>query len=135
MRITRLRNNHMQIFTYVSDGVRRTVRPHFTFFGFRYISTEGYMINADAITGMVIYSDMERTGWIETSNSKVNRLFENALWSQKGNFVDAPTECPQRDERMGWTGDIQIFADTALYNADCVAFLNKLIKDLRCAQM
>lgn len=58
MRITRLRTNHMQIFTYVSDGVRRTVRPHFTFFGFRYISIEGYTINADAITGMVIYSDM-----------------------------------------------------------------------------
>jgi len=123
-----------QIFTYVSDGVKRTVRPHFTFFGFRYISVEGWAINADAITGMVIYSDMERTGWIATSNSKVNRLFENTIWSQKGNFVDVPTDCPQRDERMGWTGDIQIFADTALYNADCVAFLNKFLNDLRCDQ-
>lgn len=120
-----------QIFTYVSDGQKHLVRPHFTFFGFRYLSVEGWQTTADAFTGLVIHSDMERTGWIETANPKVNRLFENAIWSQKGNFVDVPTDCPQRDERMGWTGDIQIFADTALYNTDCVAFLNKFLKDLR----
>lgn len=120
-----------QTFTYISDGKNRIVRPHFTFFGFRYICVEGWRMDVSAVTGLVIYSDMERTGWIETSNPKLNRLFENAVWSQKGNFVDVPTDCPQRDERMGWTGDIQIFADTALYNADCMAFLSKFLKDLR----
>ena len=118
-------------FTYISDGKKRRVRPHFTFFGFRYMSMEGWTANTADITGCVIYSDMLRTGWIETANEKVNRLFANSVWSQKGNFLDVPTDCPQRDERMGWTGDIQVFSDTALYNMDCNAFLRKFLRDLR----
>lgn len=118
-------------FTYISDGTRREVRPHFTFFGFRYVSVDGWMPPPEDLTGCVIHSDMERTGWIKTGHEKLNRLVENVLWSQKGNFLDVPTDCPQRDERMGWTGDIQIFADTALYQMDCTAFLAKFLRDLR----
>ena len=121
-------------FTYVSDGIRRVVRPHFTFFGFRYLSVEGMEARPENFTGCVIYSDMERTGFVETSNAKVNRLVDNVWWSQKGNFVDIPTDCPQRDERMGWTGDIQVFSDTACFNADCTAFLMKFMQDVRSDQ-
>ena len=117
-------------FTYISDGQKRVVRPHFTYFGFRYVSVEGYALAEDQLTGCVIYSDMRPMGRIETANEKINRLFDNVVWSQKGNFLDVPTDCPQRDERMGWTGDIQVFSDTALFNMDCTAFLTKYMHDL-----
>ena len=74
----------------------------------------------------VIYSDMERTGYIDTSNDKINRLYENCIWGQKSNFLDMPTDCPQRDERLGWTGDAQVFSQTASYNMDTRAFYRKL---------
>ena len=117
-------------FTYISDGMPRLVQPHFTFFGFRYVAFEGWQPAADKIEGCVIHSDMEQTGRIVTSDAKLNRLIDNILWGQRGNFLDVPTDCPQRDERMGWTGDIQIFSDTALYNTDCTAFLEKFMRDL-----
>ncbi|MGN0779600.1 MAG: family 78 glycoside hydrolase catalytic domain [Aristaeellaceae bacterium] len=117
-------------FTYISDGRRRVVRPHFTYFGFRYVSVEGYTLAQEDITGCVIYSDMRQTGFLRTAHEKLNRLFDNVLWSQKGNFLDVPTDCPQRDERMGWTGDIQVFSDAACFNMDCTAFLTKYMHDL-----
>ena len=119
-------------FRYISDGKPAVVQPHFTFYGFRYVKVEGWPreVNLEDFTGCVVHSDMERTGWIETSNPLVNRLFLNALWSQKGNFLDVPTDCPQRDERMGWTGDAQVFSGTACFNMDVDAFFHKYLYDL-----
>ncbi|MEH7493302.1 alpha-L-rhamnosidase [Neobacillus niacini] len=117
---------------YISNGEEATVRPHFTFFGFRYVKVSGWSgeVNKDDFTGCVLYSDMDQTGSIETSNPLVNRLFLNALWGQKGNFLDVPTDCPQRDERMGWTGDAQVFSGTASFNMDTYAFFSKYGYDL-----
>lgn len=118
---------------YISDGSEREVEPHFTFYGFRYVKLTGFEseINLNDFTGCVIYSELEQTGSIETSNPLVNQLFQNALWGQKGNFLDVPTDCPQRDERMGWTGDAQVFAPTASYNMYSPAFYTKYMFDLR----
>jgi alpha-L-rhamnosidase len=123
-------------FTYISDGSERIVRPHFTFYGFRYARLSGFDQDVDPadFIGYVIHSDLEVTGKIETANPQVNQLIKNALWGQKGNFLDVPTDCPQRDERMGWTGDAQIFARTASYNMDTPAFYRKFMHDLRLEQ-
>lgn len=120
-------------YTYISDGSEREVQPHFTFYGFRYVKLTGFEgeINIHDFTGCVMYSDIDETGTIETSNPLVNQLFRNALWGQKGNFLDVPTDCPQRDERMGWTGDAQVFAATACYNMYSPAFYQKYMFDLR----
>ncbi|MFV0344453.1 MAG: family 78 glycoside hydrolase catalytic domain [Anaerocolumna sp.] len=119
-------------FKYISDGKCREVSPHFTFYGFRYVKVEGFEgdINLEDFMGHVVYSDLEQIGTIETSNEMVNRLFQNALWGQKGNFLDVPTDCPQRDERMGWTGDAQMFSGTACFNMDSDAFFHKYLYDL-----
>ena len=124
-------------FTYISDGRKELVRPHFTYFGYRYLKVEGWPgeLHREDITGLVVYSDLERTGFIETSNEKINRLYENCLWSQKSNFIDMPTDCPQRSERLGWTGDAQVFAPTACYNMDTRAFFHKFLRDLRSEQL
>lgn len=119
-------------FTYIADGNECVVRPHLTYYGFRYAKLEGFT-GEPAIsdfTGEVIYSDMEQTGFIETSNPLVNRLFLNALWGQKGNFVDVPSDCPQRDERMGWTGDAQVFSGTAAFNMEVFPFYSKYGYDM-----
>ena len=123
-------------FTYISDGTERVVRPHFTFYGFQYARLIGFDQDVDPadFIGYVIHSDLEVTGKIETGNPKVNQLIKNALWGQKGNFLDVPTDCPQRDERMGWTGDAQIFARTASYNMYTPAFYRKFMHDLRLEQ-
>ncbi|MGI6106636.1 MAG: family 78 glycoside hydrolase catalytic domain [Lachnospiraceae bacterium] len=119
-------------FTYYSDGTERLVRQHFTFYGFRYVKITGWEgdPNPDDFEGLVIHSQMERLGNIETSDPLVNQLFHNAWWGQKGNFLDIPTDCPQRDERYGWTGDAQIFSGTACFNADTSAFYTKYGKDV-----
>jgi alpha-L-rhamnosidase len=119
-------------YVYTSDGTDRVIEPHFTFFGFRYAKLEGFTepIRLEDFTGCVVYSDLEETGRIETSDPYVNRLFLNALWGQKGNFLDVPTDCPQRDERMGWTGDTQVFSGTATFNMDTYAFYTKFMRDL-----
>ena len=119
-------------YIYIADGTDSEVEPYFTFFGFRYVKVSGWVgdLSSDDFTGCVVYSQMETTGEIETSNAKVNQLFKNALWSQKGNFLDIPTDCPQRDERLGWTGDIQVFSATACFNMDSAAFLSKFAYDL-----
>lgn len=119
-------------YTYIADGTASVVQPYFTFFGFRYVKVSGWVgdFNKDDFTGCVIYSKMDIIGELETSNDKVNRLIENAMWSQKGNFLDIPTDCSQRDERLGWTGDIQVFTGTASFNMDVAAFLSKFAYDL-----
>lgn len=119
-------------YTYVSGGEKETVRAHFTFFGGRYVKVIGWpgKVSADDFTGCVVYSALERTGYIETSNADINRLYLNCVWGQKSNFIDIPTDCPQRNERLGWTGDAQVFAPTASYNMDTRAFYNKFLIDL-----
>lgn len=119
-------------YMYTADGSEAWVRPYFTFYGFRYVKVEGWPgeLHLDDFIGCVLYSDLEETGSIETSDPLVNRLFLNALWGQKGNFLDVPTDCPQRDERMGWTGDAQVFSGTACFNMDSYAFYHKYGYDM-----
>lgn len=125
--------------TYVSDGKAEEVRVQFTFFGGRYVRVAGWpeevALKADYFEGCVVHSDIERTGFIETSDKDINQLFSNCLWGQRGNFLDVPTDCPQRNERMGWTGDAQVFSPTASYNMDTRAFFDKYMTDLRDAQI
>lgn len=122
-------------FEYISDGIEKWVQPHFTYYGYRYMKVEG-IDNLDPadFKADVIYSDMRATGHIETNHSKVNRLFQNIIWGQKGNFFDSPTDCPQRDERLGWTGDANVFSNTALFNMDVYAFYRKFLKDVAIEQ-
>lgn len=124
-------------FIYVADGEKENVWPHFTYYGFRYVRVSGWPGEVDPkqFTAHVIYSDLDRTGYFTSSNKKVNKLYENVLWGQCSNFVDIPTDCPQRDERMGWTGDAQVFAPTASYNMDTRAFYRKFLYDLRKEQL
>jgi len=122
-----------QTITYILKGeYMECFEPHFTFQGFRYVSVSGYPgeINPDNFMGMVIHSDMEATGFFECSNMLVNQLQHNILWGQKGNFLDIPTDCPQRDERLGWTGDAQMFIRTASFNMNTALFFTKWLRDL-----
>ncbi len=118
-------------FVYISDGTTQTVRPHFTFYGFRYVMVTG-MSDADlkTITGHHLSSDIPETGFITTGNELLNKFISNSKWSQSDNFIDVPTDCPQRDERMGWTGDAQIFAGAASYHMYTPAFYAKFIHDV-----
>lgn len=124
--------------TYICKGNKEEVlEPHFTFQGFRYVKLEGFSknIKISDFKGIVFHSNMERTGTFETSDNRINQLQSNILWGQKGNFLDVPTDCPQRDERLGWTGDAQIFARTACYNMNTALFFRKWLKDLSYNQM
>jgi alpha-L-rhamnosidase len=111
--------------------------PHFTFFGFRYIKVEGYPgeIKPENFTAVALYSDMEPTGSFSCSNPLVNQLQHNIQWGQKGNFLDVPTDCPQRDERLGWTGDAQVFSRTASFNMNVNNFFAKWVKDVAADQL
>ncbi len=118
-------------FTYISNGKPAVVRPHFTFYGFRYMKVCGIEdINLLDFEACVIHSGLENTGILVTSNEKINKLIENAHWSQRDNFLDVPTDCPQRDERMGWTGDAQVFCATASFNMYTPAFYHKFLYDM-----
>lgn len=113
--------------------------PHFTFQGFRYIKVEGYPgqengLPLEHFSGEVIHTDMELLGEFECSNPLVNKLQENIKWGQRGNFLDVPTDCPQRDERLGWTGDAQVFIQTALFNYHGGPFFTKWLRDLKTEQ-
>ncbi len=110
--------------------------PKFTFHGFRYVELVGYPgpVSRDTLTGLVLHSEMAPTGHFECSDPLLNQLQTNIIWGQKGNFVDIPTDCPQRDERLGWTGDIQVFARTAAFNFDVAAFLTRWLQDVADAQ-
>jgi alpha-L-rhamnosidase len=114
--------------------------PKFTFHGFRYVQVDGWptdsrMPNQDDITALVLYSDMTRTGWFSCSDSLINRLHENVCWSMKGNFFSLPTDCPQRDERLGWTGDIQVFCPSANFIFDTKGFLGSWLDDVASEQL
>lgn len=111
--------------------------PKFTFQGFRYIKIEGLSKDPDPAdyTAYVLYSDMQKSGEFETSNPLINQLQKNIQWGQRGNFLDVPTDCPQRDERLGWTGDAQAFYRTATFNFDVRAFFSKWLKDLSLDQL
>ncbi len=117
-------------------GGRETYEPKFTFHGFRYVEVTGYpgRPTLDAVTGVVLHSDIPVTGKFECSNAMLNRLQSNIWWGQRGNFLEVPTDCPQRDERLGWTGDAQVFCRTACFNADVAGFFTKWMLDLEDAQ-
>ena len=121
---------------YICRDGSQTYKPFFSYFGFRYIRLDECpkKVSTNNFTAIAVYSDMKRTGYIETENKKVNKLFENTLWSQRDNFIDIPTDCPQRDERMGWLGDAQVFAKTASYNYDTRKFFGKWLGDVRAEQ-
>jgi alpha-L-rhamnosidase len=110
--------------------------PHFTFHGFRYVAVAGLTSPPDSntITGIAVSSDLEQTGLFETSDSLLNRLQHNILWGERSNFIDVPTDCPQRDERLGWTGDAQVFSRTAAFNLDVDGFFAKWLADLAADQ-
>jgi alpha-L-rhamnosidase len=120
----------------LKGGAREVWEPRFTFHGFRYVEVTGYPGRPplDAITGVVTYSDTPGTGAFTCSSEMVNQLQQNIVWGQRGNFLEVPTDCPQRDERLGWTGDIQAFVRTAANNMDVAAFLTKWMVDLEDAQ-
>lgn len=120
------------LLTYISagGGEIETYSPTMTYFGFRYLElTADDTVTVYRISGKVVTCDAEQTGFIETSNADVNQLFSNILWGQRGNYLSAPTDCPQRDERLGWSGDTQIFVGTAVYNADVSNFYRKWADD------
>jgi alpha-L-rhamnosidase len=122
---------------YVLKGEGEEVyEPRFTFHGFRYVEVTGYPgePRPEAVTGRVIHSATPPTGSFECSSSMVNDLQENILWGQRGNFLSVPTDCPQRDERLGWTGDAQVFVRTASFNMDVAAFFEKWMVDVEDAQ-
>ncbi len=116
--------------TFTVKGAK-TLCPEFTFHGFRYLKITGGEIPKENITAIVRHTDMKKTGVLQTSNNRFNRLVSNIVWGQRGNFVDIPTDCPQRDERLGWTGDINAFCGTAAFNYDIRAFMKKWLNDLR----
>ncbi len=122
--------------TYVLAGRGREVwEPRFTFHGFRYVEILEWPGDAppptlDSVTGIVIHSDLPLTAWFECSNPMVNQLFRNILWTQRGNYLEVPTDCPQRDERLGWTGDAQAFLPAACFLMDAAPFFKKWLVDL-----
>ena len=120
----------------LKGGGPETFEPLFTFFGFRYVAVDGFPgeVTPDALTGVVVHSDMARASQFETSKTLVNQLQSNIVWGQKGNFLDVPTDCPQRDERLGWTGDAQAFSPTAAFNMDVAAFFTKWLGDVAADQ-
>lgn len=116
---------------FVSDGKEKLLIPHFTFYGYRYVKVEGVInLKKEDLKGMALYSDLEEKGSLHTGHELVNRFISNVRWGLQGNFVDVPTDCPQRDERMGWTGDAQVFSPTATYLKDTYAFYAKYLYDM-----
>ncbi len=119
----------------MKGGGEETYHPRHTFFGFRYAElTATGDVEVTHLEGQVVGSDIKEWGRFECSNTDINRLYQNIWWSQRGNFLSIPTDCPQRDERLGWTGDTQIFSVTALYNSDVKDFYRKWMRDLRNGQ-
>ncbi len=118
-----------------SDG-KNIYKPTHNFFGFRYIRLDEYPVAAkkEDFTAIVVHSDIKRTGYLRSGHPLLNKLFSNIIWGQKSNFLDIPTDCPQRDERLGWTGDAQVFVKTASYNYDVEKFFKKWLRDLKADQ-
>ncbi|HLZ45928.1 MAG TPA: family 78 glycoside hydrolase catalytic domain, partial [Gemmatimonadales bacterium] len=120
----------------LKGGGAEVYEPHFTFHGFRYVGVTGLPAAPDTgtITGIAVSSDLAQTGTFATSDSLLNRLQHNIVWGQRSNFLDVPTDCPQRDERLGWTGDAQVFAPTAAFNMDVSGFFSKWLGDVAADQ-
>jgi alpha-L-rhamnosidase len=118
-------------------GSPETWEPAFTFHGFRYVQVDGWpsnQIDPESFRAVVLHSDFEPTGTFSCSNDLLNQFHENVVWGLRGNFVDVPTDCPQRDERLGWTGDLQVFAPTAAFLFDVAGFVADWLEDLRSEQ-
>ena len=119
-------------FVYHSIGKEEIAQPHFTFYGFRYVKVEGLSrpVGDYHFEACALYTDLRQTGSIKTGHGKINQLISNISWGQKGNYLEIPTDCPQRDERLGWTADTQVFAGAACYLRDSYPFLEKYCRDL-----
>jgi len=120
----------------LKGGEIETWEPRFTFHGFRYVEVNDWPseLNLNDLSAVVLHSDMERTGWFECSDPLLNQLHQNVVWGMRGNFLDVPTDCPQRDERLGWTGDLQVFSPTASYLYDVSGLLRSWLRDLAVEQ-
>lgn len=134
---TRILRSAEQIDHFTLSGGKDFFEPTKTFHGFRYVQVDGWpgTVTSDSLEAVVVSSDLPRTGTFSCSNDLVNQLHANVVWGQRGNFVDVPTDCPQRDERLGWTGDISAFAPTAAFLFDVSAFLADWLQDLRAEQL
>jgi alpha-L-rhamnosidase len=134
--LTNLRKAQQALTYTLKGGGVETYEPRFTFMGFQFVAVEGWPgePSLDSLTGVVVHSDIPSTGDFACSNPLINQLQHNIVWGQKGNFVDVPTDCPQRDERLGWTGDAQVFIRTACYNRDVASFFTKWLADLAAEQ-
>ena len=123
-------------FEYICKNGENTYKPRLAFWGFRYIRVDSFPceIKQENIKAIVVHSDIRRTGYLDGSSDLLNKLFSNIIWGQKGNFLDVPTDCPQRDERQGWTGDATVFCKTATYNYDVETFFEKWLTDLKLDQ-
>lgn len=132
-----LRTAKQKIHYTLKGGGTENYEPNFTFQGFRYVRIDRYPGNIDPadFTAVVIHSDMECIGTFKSSHQKLNKLVDNIRWSMKGNFLDIPTDCPQRDERLGWTGDAQVFSRTACYLMDVAGFFTKWLRDVSLSQL
>ena len=130
-----LRTAKQQVRYILKEGTQ-TWHPRFSFQGFRYVRIDKFPgeVSVHQFRGRVLYTKMNQTGWFRCSDPLINQLFSNILWSQKGNFLDIPTDCPQRDERVGWTGDAQVFCQTAAINMDVLGFFHKWLGDLTADQ-
>lgn len=124
------------LITYTLKDGTQTYKARYTFYGFRYVKLFDWCeeVKPENFTAIVMHSDMKRTGWFECGVGKVNKLFENVIWGQRGNFLDVPTDCPQRDERLGWTGDAEVFCRTANLNYDTEKFFAKWLRDMKATQ-
>ncbi len=123
--------------TYILSGEADSFKPRFSFQGFRYVRIDEYPdmpVDTDGFRAIVVHSQMTRTGYFTCGNEKINQLYHNIIWGQKSNYLDIPTDCPQRNERLGWTGDAQVFCRTAAINYDVRAFFVKWLADLRLEQ-
>ena len=126
-------------YRYICRDGKQTYKPKLTFYGFRYIRIDQFPggikhAKLENFKAIVVHSDIRRTGYLSCSHGKLNKLFDNIIWGQRGNFLDVPTDCPQRDERLGWTGDAQVFVKTAALNYDVEKFFIKWLADLAADQ-
>lgn len=130
--LTNLRSAKAEDEFILKGGSEETFEPHFTFHGFRYVKIEGYPseLKPENFEAVSLYSDMKPTGNFTSSNALINQLQHNIEWGQRGNFLDVPTDCPQRDERLGWTGDAQVFSRTASFNMNVNSFFAKWLRDV-----
>ena len=121
---------------YTAKPGKQTHKPRYTFFGFRYIKLIDWPeeVKADNFRAIVMHSDLKRTGFFKCGHAKLNQLYSNIIWGQRDNYLDIPTDCPQRDERLGWTGDAQVFAQAASINFDTESFFKKWLRDMASEQ-